>query len=252
MLVGLFENFEDFLQRAVRRGADIDRKTVVSIGNSLHMAGGEEDVIGRPLVARSRLDIKRGKRRVREELDICHQSGYRLVFAVSAQVAEPGLERLRLAGQHGHGCVTIVEIALRLRLFDAGQLLLSLGRLVGARAEHYHWLMRQIIFQKQSQPDRISVFERKQAGDISCYSIEIGTGDGPAGRAEWNRTFEILGIQMNRHAHLPQIGRTRRSASLMPGLAQSRQQYAYQQGQYGYDYKQLNKREARSTTFVVE
>jgi hypothetical protein len=76
--------------------------------------------------------------------------------------------------------MTVVEIALRLRLFDASQLLLSLGRLVGARAEHYHRLMRQIIFQKQSQSDRISVFERKQAGDISCHRVEVGAGDGPA------------------------------------------------------------------------
>ena len=166
MFVRVLEHGKDPFEGIVGRSPNVHREGIVAVGEGRHVAGGEEDVAGLPLMARSRLHLKSRQRGVREELHVGHQRGDRLAFAVMAQIAQANVEALRLARQQSHRGMAIVVVALGLRGPHPGQLLLGFRRLIGAGAEQHQRLAEQVVLQQQSQSDRRAVFERQQAGDV--------------------------------------------------------------------------------------
>ncbi len=61
VVVGQLEHIEDSRECVVGRGADIDGKFVVSIGDGAYVAGCEQDVAGLPLMARAGLYLEKCK-----------------------------------------------------------------------------------------------------------------------------------------------------------------------------------------------
>jgi len=59
VVIGQLEHVEDSFERIVWGRADVHRQNVVPVGNSSHVSGSEQDVAGRPLMARSGLYLER-------------------------------------------------------------------------------------------------------------------------------------------------------------------------------------------------
>ena len=126
MVVCQFEHSEDSFERIIRVRSDVHRQCVVPVGNGIHVSCSEQDIAGRPLMARSCLNLERCQRWMRYKLHICYQGGDWLPFAVPAQITQSDVIHFWFAGEQGYRCMAIVKVALGLGLFDLGQLLSGL------------------------------------------------------------------------------------------------------------------------------